>query len=123
VSFGPNVPVNGVTSLTYTLANPAINTVALTGVAFTNNFPQNLLVASPNGLTNTSGGTATAVAGSGTVSLSGAALAAGTSCTLTVNAMPVAAAEYTSGTTAAVSANGGTGVETEAVLNVLVPSP
>jgi hypothetical protein len=117
----PSIPVNGVTSLTYTVVNPAVNTVALTGVAFTDNFPPDMLVATPNGLSNTCGGTAAAASGSGIVSLSGAVIAAGRSCTLTVNITVTAAMPYTTGPTTVVSANGGTGNTTSAPLNVLVP--
>ena len=122
VHFGAaGIPLNGVTSLTYTITNPDANTVALTGVAFTDTFPPDLLVASPNGLSNTCGGGAVAVAGSGSVSLSGATVAAGSSCTLAVNVTVTATAAYTSGPTAVASADGGTGSATSATLTVLVP--
>ena len=122
VHFGAaGVPLNGVTSLSYTITNPAANTVPLTGVAFTDAFPPDLLVASPNGLSNTCGGAAVAVSGSGSVSLSGATVAAGSSCTLAVNVTVTATAAYTSGLTAVASANGGTGNAASATLTVLVP--
>ena len=85
-SFGAaSIPVNGSTSLSFTINNPN-TTISLTGVAFTDTLPAGLVVATPNGLNGTcGGGTITAVAGSGSVSLSGATLASATSCTFSVN--------------------------------------
>ena len=116
-----NIPLNGIATLTYTITNPADNTVALTGVAFTDNFPAGLIVASANGLSDTCGGTAVAVAGSGSVSLAGATVAAGSSCMLTVNVTATAATVYNTGLTTVMSANGGTGNRASAQLKVLVP--
>ena len=57
-----------------------------TGVNFTDIFPSGLVVSTPNGLTGgCGGGTITATAGSGSVSLSGATLGAGGSCSFAVN--------------------------------------
>jgi uncharacterized protein (TIGR03437 family) len=118
----PNIPVNGFTTFSYTVTNPSVNTVALTGVAFTANFPPDLLVASPNGLGSTCGGTVAAVAGSGSVSLSGGTIPPGASCTLAVNVTATVAQLYTVGGTTVASTNGGTGNTTASVpLNVLVP--
>ena len=76
-SFGAaSIPLNGSTSLSFTIDNPERFT-ALTGVGFTDTLPAGLVVSTPNGLTGScGGGTITATAGSGAVSLAGATLAA-----------------------------------------------
>jgi fimbrial isopeptide formation D2 family protein/uncharacterized repeat protein (TIGR01451 family) len=118
--FGASViPLNGTTSLTFTIQNPNTN-VTLTGIAFTDNLPAGLVIASTPNLTNTCGGTATAVGGSGSVSLSGATLATTASCTVSVNVQ---------GTTAGVKNNsvqvtsteGGTGNTSNASITVVGP--
>jgi hypothetical protein len=84
-AFGAaTIPLNGTTSLTFTLSSTNQN-LTLNGVAFTDNLPAGLVVATPNNLNTTCSGTATAVAGSSSVSLSGASLAPGASCTVSVN--------------------------------------
>ncbi|HEY2499791.1 MAG TPA: hypothetical protein VGK24_22240 [Candidatus Angelobacter sp.] len=85
-AFGAaSIPLNGTTSLTFNITNPAANTISLTGISFTDSLPAGLVVATPSALTSTCGGTATAVAGSSSVSLSAATLAPGASCTVSVN--------------------------------------
>src|SRR4029079_14830653 len=86
-TFGAaSVAMNGTTTLSFTITNPAANTSALNGVAFTDTLPAGLVVATPNNLTGTcGGGTITATAGSSTVTLTGATLATNTSCTFSVN--------------------------------------
>jgi len=87
--FGaPTVMKGFSTSLSFTLSNlPGGAGVAdLHGVSFTDNLPAGLAVATPNGVTGTCNGTApTAVAGSGTIMLTGATLPAGATCTFSVS--------------------------------------
>ncbi|HVB90590.1 MAG TPA: hypothetical protein VND70_00660, partial [Acidimicrobiales bacterium] len=82
-SFGvASMPLNGFTSLGFSITNPGTNAVALTGVAFTDTLPAGLVVSTPNGLTGScGGGTITATAGASSVSLAGATLGVGASCT------------------------------------------
>jgi len=72
------------TSLTFTLSSTNAN-LTLNGVAFTDNLPAGLVVADAGNLSSTCSGTATAVDGSSSISLSGASLAPGASCTVSVN--------------------------------------
>jgi hypothetical protein len=64
-SFGAaSIPLNGSTSLSFTINNPNVSTT-LTGVGFTGTLPAGLVVSTPNGLTGScGGGTVTATAGS-----------------------------------------------------------
>lgn len=113
-----NVALNGTTSLTFTLSNP--NTGAsLSGIGFTDTMPAGLMVATPNGLTGScGGGTITAVAGSASVSLSSATLAAGATCSFTVNVSAVAAGMQNNTTTAVTSTEGGSGGKATASITV-----
>ncbi|HEV2186879.1 MAG TPA: Ig-like domain repeat protein, partial [Stellaceae bacterium] len=117
-SFGAaSIPVGGTTSLSFTVANTNA-AAALSGIGFTDSFPPGLAVSTPNGLSTSCGGTVTAVAGTGSLSLSGAPLAASSSCTIQVNVTPSAAAVMTN-TTGAITANGsGPGGTASATLTV-----
>jgi uncharacterized repeat protein (TIGR01451 family) len=90
-----SIPLNATTSLTFTLANPN-GAIALTAVAFSDIFPAGLVVATPNALANTCGGTSTATAGSGSYSLANGTVPAGGTCTVSLNV---------TGTTAGVKVN------------------
>jgi len=116
-AFGAaSIAVNSTTSLTFTITNPNTSTT-LSGIAFTDNLPAGLVVATPGNLTNTCGGTATAADGSSSVSLSGGTLAPSATCTISVNVQ---------GTTSGVknnsvqvsSTNGGTGNTSNASITV-----
>jgi YVTN family beta-propeller protein len=126
MSFAPSeIALNGTSTLTFSITNSAANTVALAGVGFTNNLPTGLAVASPNGLGGTCNGTATAVAGSQSILLSGASLAANSSCTLTVSVAGEVSSGYTDVSGAVTSSNGSAGNSASADLMVasgMVPS-
>ena len=82
-AFAPtSVLAGGVTTLTFTVDNTA-SAVAADNLAFVDNFPAALLVATPANISSTCGGTPTAVAGS-TV-LTGGSVAAGATCTVSVD--------------------------------------
>jgi arabinogalactan endo-1,4-beta-galactosidase len=119
---GASVALNGNTTLTFTLSNPN-NSVSLSGIGFTDAMPSGLTVSSPNGLTGTcGGGTITAASGSSSVSLSGAALAAGTSCTFTVNVVGTTAGAQNNVTSAVTSTEAGNGATASAQITVVGPS-
>jgi hypothetical protein len=102
------IPLNGAANLTFSISNPN-GAVALTGVAFTNNLPAQLVVANPSGAVNNCGGTLTAIPGTGTITLTGGAIAASGSCAITVGVIGAAEGEATNVSGAIASANGGTG--------------
>ena len=122
-SFGAaTIPLNGTTTLSFTITNPAANTLALGGVGFTDTFPAGLAVATPNGLIGTcGGGTITANAGANSVSLSGASIAASASCTFSLSVKGTSAGSLTNTTAAVTSANAGNGNTATANLSVISP--
>jgi uncharacterized repeat protein (TIGR01451 family) len=121
-AFNPTtILLNGVSALTFTVTNPAANSVAEAGVAFTDALPAGLVVSTPNGLTNTCGGTSTATAGSAGISLTGGTVAVNTSCTVSVNVTGTASGQFTNTSGAVSSTNGGTG--NTATANITVGSP
>ena len=114
------IAVNGTTTLTITVTNPS-TTLALTNVAFTDTFPANLKVFTPGSLTSDCGGTATAVDGSGLVSLTGGSLGVNSSCTITVDVTSGVVGSYSNTTTGVSSTQTGAAgaVSNTAILNVL----
>jgi uncharacterized repeat protein (TIGR01451 family) len=121
-AFNPaSITVNGVSALTFTITNPAANTVAEAGVAFTDTLPAGLVVATPNGLTNNCGGTATAVASSGSISLTGGSIAVSSNCTLAVNVTATTSGTKNNTSGNVSSTNGGTGNTASASLSVATP--
>ena len=83
-TFTPSsIAVNGISTLTITLTNP--NDTAITSVAFTDNYPANLVNAATPNVQNTCGGTITAAASGTSVALSGGSISANWHCTISVN--------------------------------------
>jgi len=122
-AFGAtHIAINGTTSLSFTISNPAANTVSLTGVGFTDTLPVGLIISTPNSLAGScGGGVIVATAGTGTISLAGATLASDSSCTFSVNITGSASANYTNTTSAVSSTNGGAGNTGSA--NLVVADP
>ena len=118
-SFGiGSIKVGASTTATFTIQNSNAFT-SLTGVGFSDPLPAGLKVATPNGLTGScGGGTITAAAGSSSISLSGATLAASTNCTFSVNVTGTAAGAQTNTTGAVTSTESGAAATASAVVNV-----
>jgi uncharacterized repeat protein (TIGR01451 family) len=87
--------VNGTSTLTFTITNPNPDN-QLTNVAFTDNYPSvNLVNATPaNASTTCTGGIVTAADGGGSVSLGGATIAGGGSCTVQVDVTSTVVGSY-----------------------------
>jgi ELWxxDGT repeat protein/autotransporter-associated beta strand protein len=107
------------TTLTLTIDNPDPSK-AFSGIAFTDTLPAGLVVAGTPNLTSTSGGTATAVAGSSTISLAGGSLSAGGHVAITVDVTGTLAGAQTNSVTLT-STEGGTGNTATASVNVEAP--
>jgi len=122
-SFGAaSVALNGTTTLTFNLANPNTSS-SLSGVAFTDTMPSGLVVSTPNALSGScGGGTITATAGSASVNLSGATLAASATCNFVVNVTGMAGGAQNNTTSAVTSTEGGTGKTASASITVSMTS-
>lgn len=118
-SFNPTqVELNNASVLTVTLTNP--NTTAITGAAFTDTYPANLVnTATPGGATTCAGGAVTATAGGNSLALSGGTIPASGSCTVTVNVTSATGGDYNNSTGSVTTTNAGTGSPASATLSVL----
>ena len=97
------------TTLTFTIDNSA-SSQSVTGLNFTDNFPANMVVASPeNASTTCTGGSVTAVAGASSVSYIGGAVWAGASCTVSVDVTVPTAGDYLNVTGDLTSSSGNSG--------------
>jgi uncharacterized repeat protein (TIGR01451 family) len=123
-AFSPtNTSPGGGSTLTFTITNPSVNTVGLTGVAFTDNLPAGIKVAAtPNVQPAVSpcGGTVTAVANSGQITLAGGMIATNSFCTISVD---VTATTGGLNQVQVTSTNGGTGNTASASLITCVAPP
>src|SRR5207245_1341299 len=122
-AFSPTtIQLNGASTLTLTLTNPAANTVAESGVAVSDSFPTGVQVASTPNSVNNCGGTLTgATAGSSSISLSAVTLAVSSSCTVSVDVTGTSAGSKNNTTGTVSSTNGGNGTTASATLSVVAP--
>ena len=120
-SFAPAaIQTNSPSTLTITLTNP--NAAAVTGAAFTDSYPANLVnAASANGATNCTGGTVTAANNGNSLALSGGTVPAGGSCTVTASVTSAAVGAYANTTGAVATGNAGSGSSAGATLSVYTP--
>lgn len=110
---GPGTP----STLTFTIDNTA-NTMDPNALDFTDNLPGGLTVAAtPNVVNTCTGGTVTAVAGSGTISYTGGSVTAGATCTISVDVSAAAIGAYANTTGDLTSAFGNSGTASD-TLNV-----
>jgi hypothetical protein len=109
----------GTDTLILTISNPN-ETTTLSGIGFIDNLPSALTVAPVPILTNTCGGTAVAAALSSSVSLTGASLTAGSSCTVTVQvtAAVITPARICNSTAPITSTQSGTGFSATACITI-----
>ena len=126
-SFAPSaVSVNGTSVLKITVTNANAGT-ALTGVAFTDNYPAGLVnTATPAGAVTGAGcsGTVTAAANGSSLALSAGNVPAGGSCDITVNVTSAAAATYNNTSGPVSTTNAGTGAASIGTLSVVSgPAP
>jgi uncharacterized repeat protein (TIGR01451 family) len=117
--FNPSIiPLNGTTSLTFTITNPNPST-ALAGVAFFDTLPTGLTIA--NTTATVCGGTfSTSFAN--TIQLVGSSIAANSTCQFSVTVTGAAAGHYTNVSGNVSSTNGGTGNSATANLTVFTLS-
>ena len=122
-SFSPTtVSINTASVLKITLSNP--NSVAVTGAAFTDNYPGGLLnTGTPAGAISGAGcsGTVTASANGTALVLSGGTLPAGGSCDISANVSSAGAGSYANNTGAVSTGNAGAGASAAATLTVSAP--
>ncbi len=116
-----SVALNGTTSLTFNITNNDA-TFGLTGVGFTDTLPTGLTVAAtPNVTGSCGGGTITAAANSGTISLSGASLAASGTCSLSVDVTGTTAGAKNNSVALAANETGTNSTPATSTLNVFAP--
>jgi hypothetical protein len=116
--FAPStVAVGTTTTLTFTLSNPNSAT-SLSGVGFTDPLPAGMIVATPGGLSNACGGTATAADGASEIDLSGVSISALGKCTVSVTILAVSVSSLANVTGKPMSVEGGAGSAATAVLIV-----
>lgn len=112
----------GTSTVTFTIDNTAYPTAA-TNLDFSNYLPASVIVVSAtNGSTTCTGGTLTAIAGTGTITYSGGSVGAGESCTVSVDVTGVMGGEFTN-TTGDLTSSAGNSGSASATLTVDEEAP
>ncbi|SMX40768.1 DUF7933 domain-containing protein [Maliponia aquimaris] len=113
-TFAPaTIAVGQQSTLTFTIDNSA-SVLATSALDFTDNLPSGMQVAAtPGAATTCTGGTLTAVAGSGTVAYTGGSLAAGATCTVAVDVIATATGTHVNTTGDLTSSTGNSGTATD----------
>jgi hypothetical protein len=124
-AFNPtNTVPNGISTLTLSITNPAGNAVALTGVGVVDNFPAGMEVDTAPAATNSCAtGTFVPVAAATSITISGATIPVGTTCTFSVNVKATGNGALVNTTNAVTSTNGGTGNTATATLTTCLAPP
>jgi hypothetical protein len=113
-AFAPaTINSGGVSTLAFTIDNTA-SVLAATAIDFTDVLPAGLEVASPpNASTTCTGGTLTAVAGTGVISYTGGSVAAGAACIVQADITGVAVGIHVNTTGDLTSSSGNSGTSTD----------
>ncbi|MEP7270580.1 MAG: Ig-like domain repeat protein [Acidobacteriota bacterium] len=128
--FAPaTTPVGGISTLTFTITNPAANSLSMTGLTFTDTFPAGLVVANPLTTNNTCGGTLSDnTSGALAPGALGVRLSGGTvgvspnnTCTVSVSVTPTSSGPLVNVSGNIGAANGGTGNTATATLKTNTP--
>lgn len=114
-AFAPSaIPVDGTSTLTFSISNVGATTLAATNVDFTDSLPAGVVVATPSNATNNcSGGTLTATAGSGAISYTGGTVSQGIACTILVDVTSATAGVYVNTTGDLTSSLGNSGTASD----------
>jgi len=122
-AFAPSsIPLNGTTTLTFTIGNP--NVTARSGIGFSDNMPAGLVVAATPNLANSCGGAVNGVtANSSSVSLANGSLTASGTCAMSLSVTRNATGTKNNVTTAVTSNEGGSGNTASATLTVSAVAP
>ncbi|BCX49736.1 IPTL-CTERM sorting domain-containing protein [Haloferula helveola] len=123
--FSPaSIAFGGTSTLTFTIDN-SLSPLDATAIDFTDNLPAGMTVATPaNASTTCTGGTLTATSGTGVISYTGGSVAAGASCTVTVDVTAMALGDLvnTSGDLTSSRGNSGTATDTLSVVDNTPPA-
>ena len=123
--FSPDAIVaNAISTLTFDIQNPSDNSASLVGVGFVDPLPTGVRVAeTPNSSISSDCGTATfsPAAGATSLTLSGASIAVGATCEVSVDVTAANGGIFDNKSNAVTSSNGGTGNTANDTLNVSGP--